>query len=130
MEGFYLSLVLALVAVVMLRDARVLGVGQRVQRLDARCGDLAYPLFLVHHPITLVVVALLPFRLPGRSAWEPAIAVAPSFLAAWLLHRLVEVPIACWRDRVRPTARAATPAGLEAVQRPASNERPLTRRAL
>jgi len=128
-EGFYLSLALALVAVVMLRDARVLGVGPRVRRLDARCGDLAYPLFLTHQPIAVAVTALLPLRLPGRQGWVVAGAIAISFLAAWLLHRMVEVPLARWRDRVRPATPVGPATTRDAATRPPRDEPPVARRA-
>jgi len=129
MEGFYLSLALALIVVVLLRDPRVLAVGPRIRRLDARCGDLAYPLFLVHQPITVAVAALLPLRLPGRQAWLAVGAIALSFLGAWLLHRLVEAPIARWRDRVRPAAPVGPATALDAASRPPRDGQLLDRRA-
>jgi peptidoglycan/LPS O-acetylase OafA/YrhL len=127
MEGLYASVVLAVIVVAALRDGRALGAGPRLRRIDARCGDLAYPLFLCHHPIVLATAAMLPLRLAFRDAWASVLATLLSFLAAWLLHRGVETPIARWRDRIRPAARRGpAPA---AARTGAGDAAPLARRA-
>lgn len=53
--------------------------------------DLSYPLYVVHPVLGYALLSIL----VARGVWAPAavlVAVATALVAAWLLHRLVEVP--------------------------------------
>lgn len=70
-------------------------------------GALTYPLYLIHQYWGLYLLDLLVGRIgPWASV---AVATAAALVAAWALHRFVEVP---WGPRLR----AATATGLERVR--------------
>jgi peptidoglycan/LPS O-acetylase OafA/YrhL len=82
-------------------------------------GALTYPLYLLHEEIGWAVIARLHDRVPK---WPLVIGLVVAMLvAAWLVHRLVERPIA-------PRLREAMKAGLAAMaaehdtRRPADND--------
>jgi peptidoglycan/LPS O-acetylase OafA/YrhL len=113
--SFYLSLALTVVVAAMLRDIDVLAPVPRLRRADAWLGNLAYPLFLCHHAIMLMMVALLPASMPLHTFAVDASVVTLSLLAAWGMHRGLEVPIAALRNRLRPAPLPAEPAAAPAA---------------
>lgn len=57
-----------------------------------RLGRISYPVYLVHVPVLLATLALLPER-PGASSWPAAVLAIPAtLLLAILLHHAVERP--------------------------------------
>jgi peptidoglycan/LPS O-acetylase OafA/YrhL len=61
-------------------------------------GKISYPLYLVHWPVIILLMAGLVRWLPGISSWEAlAVLLAAGLplilLAAWLLHKWVEKPL-------------------------------------
>ena len=105
--GIYVGLALSAICVILLRDLPELPFGRR-------CGDLAYPVFLLHMPVDKVVRGLL-----GADGRETLLVTLPLTLAlSWLLMSAIETPIARWRDRLRRSATtAATPASSHAAMR-------------
>ena len=71
-----------------------------VRKIDGFLGNLAYPIYLVHIPAALVVHVLFPeFGL--RNGTLLAATLGVSFVLAWGLHCLVEVPMDGVRRRVK-----------------------------
>ena len=74
-------------------------------RLDRQLGDLSYPLFLLHMPVSIVVAAALAtftesdLRLGERSALF-VLAVPVVLMVSLLLRRVVELPVEKLRRRV------------------------------
>lgn len=95
-EGFYVSLFLAGLAVFCLKDFRL---GGRLEHVDRRLGDLSYSVFLAHWPVAAVLVGLFP-ALDGDGRIFAA-GFAGSVIVALLVHALVERPINRLRDRIR-----------------------------
>ena len=95
-EGFYVSLALAGLAVFCLKDLRT---GGWLERMDRRLGDLSYPIFLAHWPVAAFLVGLFPGLESDGSVF--AAAFAGSVIAALLVHAFVESPINRLRDRIR-----------------------------
>ncbi|RME56248.1 acyltransferase [Candidatus Parcubacteria bacterium] len=98
-SGFYVSLMLAVLSVwglgALARDS-----GSKISAIDAKLGDLSYPLFLVH-PITgMILSASLDL---GRVSLFLVTAVVGSFMS-WLLHELVETKVERIRALVRGKA--------------------------
>ncbi len=101
-----LGLVTALVACLCMRRT------ESVSRAssDARLGDLAYPIYLIHMQIGLVVGSL-GLVAPGPSTALAFTSLVPILLCAWLMLRLVDDPIERVREHVKRTfeARPALP---------------------
>jgi peptidoglycan/LPS O-acetylase OafA/YrhL len=70
-------------------------------------GVLTYPLYLVHQYIGWTLIAFLHDRLPRAATL--ALVVTAMLVAAWLLHRLVERPLA--RQLRHGLGRPVDPAG-------------------
>lgn len=95
--AFYVSLALTTVAVTVLRDVRT---GPRWRRLDARLGDLAYPIFLLHMAVAYFVQWISPSAPLLPKVWFLT-TMPPLLLASAALNRLVEKPIEKARVKVR-----------------------------
>ncbi len=68
--------------------------------------DYSYFLYLIHLPFLKVAEVLSGLPLPVAYAG----AIASAFVAAWLMHRFVERPLAIWRKSVsRSDALAGEP---------------------
>lgn len=93
---FYLAFVAATLMVAGL--AHVRAPNERLRQLDARLGDLAYPIFLVHFTIggALAIALDLP-----RSPQLVVLALPAAVLAAVVLHRYVERPVDVLRRAIR-----------------------------
>jgi peptidoglycan/LPS O-acetylase OafA/YrhL len=77
----------------------------RLARLDARLGDLSYPIFLCHWPVALGVLAL--GWADGKGAALYFLSLPPVHAVAWAIHHGVEAQVERVRARVRggPTLR-------------------------
>jgi peptidoglycan/LPS O-acetylase OafA/YrhL len=99
MEGFYLSLALTvylLGALVSFDQARL---PEWMRKLDARLGDLSYPVFLCHLPVAPLLAFMdVSYAKGWRLFW---LALPLVNLVAWLVHWLSERPLVSLRDRVR-----------------------------
>jgi len=101
-EGFYASLLAALVAQVALLGLARSRMPGAVRQLDDFLGDLAYPIFLGHYLVG-AAVSLIFARL-GADLWGPVQFLVAFFLLhafALGLHLSVERPVTIYRDRVR-----------------------------
>lgn len=92
----------------------------RLDRVRGRwltvAGTLTYPLYLVHKNLGTLVVERLAGRVP---TWPLLLGLTASLLVlAWLVHRLVERPLAGW---LRPRLQH----GLDALLRPAAEAGPV-----
>ncbi|MGI9383009.1 MAG: acyltransferase family protein [Methyloligellaceae bacterium] len=94
-EGFYVSLPLAVLAVLVLGDLHLEG---RARKVDKILGDLSYPIFLVHWMVGSVMAATFGLKSgPGL-----LLASLPGILLiSYLLHRIVETPINRLRNDIR-----------------------------
>jgi peptidoglycan/LPS O-acetylase OafA/YrhL len=72
-------------------------------------GALTYPLYLIHQEIGFEVITRLSRRLPPYPT--VAVALVGMLAAAWLLHRLVERPLAPWLKRGFASSFAAARSG-------------------
>jgi peptidoglycan/LPS O-acetylase OafA/YrhL len=95
---FYLAYVAAALMVAGLGPVRA--PNEPLRRLDARLGDLAYPIFLVHFTIGAALAIAL--ELP-RSPQLALLALPVAVLAAVVLHRYVERPVGVLRRAIRET---------------------------
>jgi peptidoglycan/LPS O-acetylase OafA/YrhL len=109
---FYLNLALvaAFVALMSLRRAS----SPRWRRLDARLGDLSYPVYLLHMQIGfgLLALGLVP-RFDGAELLRVLAALPVILLFAWAMLRLVDDPVERLRDRVKLGFEAAQSANRE-----------------
>lgn len=94
---FYVSLALAIVVTATLRDVRA-APGWR--RIDSALGDLAYPVFLVHPPVSYALLWLFPAAFETSREWF-LVSMAAVVLVAAVLHLAVVRPIEGARSRVR-----------------------------
>lgn len=100
--GLYLSLASSLYAIASLDRLRPGRAPGRWARIDARLGDLSYPVFLVHWSAALIVLGLGVANGPGPWLFVAALPVANGL--AWAVHAGVERPVESWRARVRRRA--------------------------
>lgn len=91
-----LALLLAAMAVLAAWPA----VALRARRIDKRMGALSYPLYLNHYAVGIGLYDLV----PGRGIGVYAVGIGASLALAWLMHRVVEVPMERLRTRVRGRA--------------------------
>jgi peptidoglycan/LPS O-acetylase OafA/YrhL len=103
--SFYASLAATLYVIVAWARIEPTRPPGRLARLDARLGELSYPIFLCHWPVALAVLAL---------GWADGKGAALYFLSlplvhavAWAIHRGVEAQVERVRAHVRggPTRR-------------------------
>jgi peptidoglycan/LPS O-acetylase OafA/YrhL len=101
LTGFYLALVLAVLAVAALRGVDPRRAPDWLRAADRALGDLAYPVFLLHWAAAVYLVAAgLAGAWPrGLDLWWKGALVTTAL--AWLLHRAVERPIESLRDALR-----------------------------
>jgi peptidoglycan/LPS O-acetylase OafA/YrhL len=94
---FYVSCAVSALLVALL--SLPIAAAARVRRLDARLGDLSYPVYLVHMQVGFWVASLTSLPQHGLSLFFGAL---PCVLGgAWLLLRAVDRPIERLRARVR-----------------------------
>jgi len=103
---FYLNLVLvaAFVALMSLRRTS----DSRWRGLDARLGDLSYPIYLIHMQagFALMTLGIVP-QFEGAEALRVLVALPAILLLAWALLRFVDDPVERLRDRVKLRFEAA-----------------------
>lgn len=63
-----------------------------LQKLDHVCGDLAYPIFLLHQPMEIILRTLFPAFALNTYGFM-ALTICFTNLAALLIHQVVEVPV-------------------------------------
>ncbi|MBW2232282.1 MAG: acyltransferase [Deltaproteobacteria bacterium] len=99
LEGFYVSLALTLYLLASLISFDRSRTPRWFQRVDARLGDLSYPVFLCHLPVAPMLAMLdLSYAKGWRLFW---IALPLINGIAWLVHWLSERPVVRLRDKVR-----------------------------
>jgi peptidoglycan/LPS O-acetylase OafA/YrhL len=103
--SLYLSLAATLYVIAVWGPVRRASVPARWARLDARLGDLSYPVFLCHWPVALVVLALGGAHGKGAALFFLSLPLVNA--CAWAIHGGVETQVARLRDRVRGPARPA-----------------------
>ena len=77
--------------------------GPTIAKLDEVLGDLAYPIFLSHLLVVIVVVAFGLDRVVDGSTGLILAALLPLHILAYAINGLVEVPFEVLRTRVRPS---------------------------
>lgn len=73
----------------------------RFRRFDSALGNLSYPLFLLHRPISDLFLQLFPGSLTKETVTLFIVCLPFIHLAAWALHAGCEKKIEAWRDRIR-----------------------------
>lgn len=102
--SFYASLLATLYVIVAWSRVDPRRAPRAFSRIDGVLGDLSYPVFLLHWPVALAVLALGGASGKGAALY---LATLPCVNAvSWALHRVVELPLARLRDRVRAQAGA------------------------
>jgi peptidoglycan/LPS O-acetylase OafA/YrhL len=102
-EGLYVSIALTFAIVWSLLGMESGRAGPTVSKLDKVLGDLAYPIFLSHFLVAVVIVALGLNRVVAGSTGLIIASLMPLHILAYAIHRLVEVPVEALRTRVRPS---------------------------
>lgn len=97
---FYLSLVLAVMAVALLSRLAATA-ATPLARWDRGLGDLSYPIFLAHYPVGVLLCVLAWNGEMPDSLFFLLLAFALSHAFALALDRFVERPVEALRDRVR-----------------------------
>ncbi len=97
---FYLNL--ALVAVFVASMCLRKPSDPRRRRLDARLGDLSYPVYLIHMQLgfALLTLGIVP-RFEGLELLRVLAALPAILLLAWVMLRLIDDPVERLRDRVK-----------------------------
>jgi len=97
--GFYLSLGAACYLILALRAIPRNLVPPSLLLWDERLGDLSYPIFLAHWPMAILMIQL--GAAPGKGSTLFFMALGPTILLGWLVHRGIEGPIEGIRKRLR-----------------------------
>ncbi|MFQ5442530.1 MAG: acyltransferase family protein [Thermodesulfobacteriota bacterium] len=103
-DGFYASLVLTAIVVLVLGSVDRADIPAWMARTDKFLGDLSYPIFLVHWHVAVVIVYL---GLPGVGMRGGAlffIALPVANIVAFAIHLVVERRLNRARDRIRERA--------------------------
>jgi peptidoglycan/LPS O-acetylase OafA/YrhL len=99
--GFYLHCLLGATLVYGLAQLDARAAPATLRALDRAAGDLAYPIFLLHYPVAILLVGVA-FAGQRPLGWALFLVALPCVhVAAWLLHRLVEVPVETVRRQIR-----------------------------
>lgn len=98
--GFYISIIVHAILTAYLSRIDAYSLPDIVRKIDIFFGNLAYPLFLLHMPISIVIHEFFPQM--GTKSWEFfAWCLLVSSVFSYVLHRLVEVPVERLKDRVK-----------------------------
>lgn len=77
----------------------------KLRDIDKRCGDLSYPLYLVHWQCALLIYYLFDLPAEGaRALFFLAFSLALSLVVSWLVARCVDAPVERIRELVRPAS--------------------------
>ncbi len=96
--GFYLNFGLNALLLVSLIDRKELPLVSR--KLDKKCGDFSYPIYLIHFQAALFIMGISPaFRKESLSLVAASLPVI--LVLAWLLTVIVERPIEKIRQKVK-----------------------------
>ena len=99
--GFYLSLGIGIYLLVSLIGLSEKNIPKILKSADKVCGDLAYPIFLCHWPVAVLVV-LFGFAAEKPEGWELFLACALiTNVVAFVFHYLVEERVNKLRYRIR-----------------------------
>jgi peptidoglycan/LPS O-acetylase OafA/YrhL len=112
--GFSELLVIAIVYPLIIIVAMKTTVAPRHGRLLALMGAVSYPVYAIHMPLFLWLARLqrrTAIRFPVSPYWWIAVAVLLSVLAAWLVHRIYDVPLREALTMMRRKHRALVYAG-------------------
>ncbi len=103
LAGFYASFALVPLCVMALSDWHATGL---LARVDRWCGELSYPVFLLHTQAGLFMTRVWPFPI---DSWLTAFLIALPLLhvSAVLLHLATVYPLEAWRRRIRQRAAPA-----------------------
>jgi peptidoglycan/LPS O-acetylase OafA/YrhL len=100
-EGFYLSLLLFGAALIALAPLRPAQLSDHIVAIDRTLGNLAYPVFLCHWHVGLLVAYAL-YGEPTRGAAFLLLCLPLTALVALALYSAIERPISQIRDTIRP----------------------------
>ena len=97
--GFYLSLLSAGYLIMVLRQVHPKQVSARLRQCDEFLGNLSYPMFLAHWPITVLTIQM--GWAEQKGGWLLLCALVPTLVFSILIHYLLEVPVEILRRKIR-----------------------------
>lgn len=97
----YISLLCNAVAITILAGLKTSGLPQYFMKLDKWCGNISYPIFLLHLPIAVFLYTTLPALALPHTSLLLIVCLIPLHLAAYLLNIGIERPINLLRAQIR-----------------------------